>query len=376
MHVKKRYEGHRANEGRMLQGNNYFYHRDFAGKSGSIGDLRLYDDGKMTFTSYNSKMCPSATWIFKDLDTAKDFYSALDYKLLDLSYGRVSDEEFADYLSRKYPNLRVEAAEEPVNEATLMIRGGKATGLLEVVDRIAQAKNNARAQDMQGIFSHYMALSNVLNNTDGLSREQVPGKPYYTYHVSDKLHSAYKDACRELGRGYYELDGKYVPGKKDSEPQKPQTPPAPAKQATGTVMPFEQCFFAAMILDAEDYSGPRECSWIDPKNLNHVLSVYVDKNDEETPLSRKMGDLKQMYDRLEEKCLADGKAKIARVGYDHGEIDAASVPGLVHYRDVWPKGGRGARVQDETSLWMCVAPSRDKVKFDDNEWNSRPVIDV
>ena len=262
------------------------------------------------------------------------------------------------------------------NEATLMIRGGKPTGLLEVVDRIAKAKNQARAQDMQGIFSHYMALSNVLNNTDGLTREQVPGKPYYIYSVNDFLHSYYKDACRELGRGYYELDGKYVPGKNDDEKPTQQTPPAPAKKPEGTVMPFEQCFFAEMILDAEDYSGPRECSWIDPKNLNHVLSVYVDKNDEETPLSRKMGDLKQMYDRLKEKCLADGKAKIARVGYDYDEIDAASVPGLVHYRDVWPKGGRGARVQDETSLWMCVAPSRDKVKFDDNEWNSRPVIDV
>lgn len=60
------------------------------------------------------------------------------------------------------------------NEAALMIRGGKATGLLKVVDRIAQAKNQARAQDMQGIFSHYMALSNVLLNTDGITREQ-PG---------------------------------------------------------------------------------------------------------------------------------------------------------------------------------------------------------
>lgn len=280
------------------------------------------------------------------------------------------------FVKKKYEGKMPFKITGATNEATLMIRGGKATGLLEVVDRIAKAKNQARAQDMQGIFSHYMALSNVLNNTDGITREQVPGKPYYIYSVNDFLHSYYKDACRELGRGYYELDGKYVPGKKDSEPQKPQTPPAPAKQATGTVMPFEQCFFAEMILDAEDYSGPRECSWIDPKNLNHVLSVYVDKNDEETPLSRKMGDLKQMYDRLKEKCLADGKAKIARVGYDYDEIDPASVPGLVHYRDVWPKGGRGARVQDETSLWMCVAPSRDKVKFDDNEWNSRPVIDV
>lgn len=261
------------------------------------------------------------------------------------------------------------------NEASLMIRGGKATGLLEVVDRIAKAKNQARAQDMQGIFSHYMALSNVLTNTDGLTREQVPGKPYYIYSVNDFLHSYYKDACRELGRGYYELDGTYVPGKKDSEPE-PPLKAEPAKQATGTVMPFEQCFFAEMILDAEDYSGPRECSWIDPKKLNHALSVYMSDEDGVTPLSRKTGDLKQTYDRLKEKCLADGKAKATRVGYDYNAIDSASVPGLVHYRDVWPKGRLGARVQNETYLWMCVAPSRDKVKFDDNSWNSSPVIDV
>lgn len=368
------YEDRIANEARMLQGNNYSYHRDFAGKSGSIGDLRLYDDGKMTFTSYNSKKYPSATWMFKDLDTAKDFYSALDYKLLDLSYGRASDEEFADYLSHKYPNLRVEATEEPVNEATLMIRGGKATGLLEVVDRIAQAKNQARAQDMQGIFSHYMALSNVLLNTDGITREQVPGKPYYVYSVNDFLHSYYKDACRELGRGYYELDGKYVPGKKDSEPQKPQTPPAPAKKPEGTVLPFEQCFFASMILDAKDYSGGRECSWIDPKKLDHVLATYED--DDGTPLSRKMGDLKQKYDRLKEKCLADGKSKVARVGEDYGTIDSESIPDIKDYLEMWPKHSPDGRVQQATSLWMCVAPSRDKVKFDSNEWNSRPVIDV
>ena len=109
MFIKKKYEWHSANEARMLKGNNYSYNRDFAGKSGSIGDLRLYDDGKMTFTSYNSKKYPSATWKFKDLDTARTFYSAIDFMLLDLSYGNVSDEEFAEYLSRKYPNLRVEA---------------------------------------------------------------------------------------------------------------------------------------------------------------------------------------------------------------------------------------------------------------------------
>lgn len=144
MFVKKKYEGRRANEARMLQGNNYSYNRDFSGKSGSIGDLRLYDDGKMTFTSYNSKKYPSATWKFKNIDVARTFYSAIDFMLMDLSYGNVSDEEFVDYLSRKYPNLRVEASEEPVNEATLMIRGGKATGLLEVVDRIAKATGPCR----------------------------------------------------------------------------------------------------------------------------------------------------------------------------------------------------------------------------------------
>lgn len=260
------------------------------------------------------------------------------------------------------------------NEATLMIRGGKATGLLEVVDRIAQAKNQARAQDLQGIFSHYMALSNVLNNTDGLTREQVPGKPYYIYSVNDFLHSYYKDACRELGRGYYELDGKYVPGKKDSEPQKPQTPPAPAKKPEGTVLPFEQCFFASMILDAKDYSGGRECSWIDPKNLNRVLAAYED--DDGTPLSRKMSDLRQKYDRLKEKCLADGKSKVARVGEDYGTVDSDCIPDIKDYLEMWPKHSRDGRVQEATSLWMCVAPSRDKVKFDSNEWNSRPVIDV
>lgn len=258
------------------------------------------------------------------------------------------------------------------NEATLMIRGGKATGLLEVVDRIAQAKNNARAQDMQGIFSHYMALSNVLLNTDGITREQVPGKPYYTYHVSDKLYSAYKDACNELGRGYYELDGKYVRGKNFTPLQPPKA--GPAKKAIDTVMPFEQCFFASMILDAKDYSGGRECSWIDPKNLNRVLAAYED--DDGTPLSRKMGDLKQKYDRLKEKCLADGKSKVARVGKDYGTVDSDCIPDIEDYLEMWPKNSSDGRVQQATSLWMCVAPSRDKVKFDSNEWHSSPVIDV
>lgn len=275
-------------------------------------------------------------------------------------------------VQQKFVKKRMRYEGRVANEATLMLRGGKATGLLEVVDRIAKEKNQARAQDMQGIFSHYMALSNVLLNTDGITREQVPGKPYYTYHVSDKLHSAYKDACNALGRGYYELDGKYVPGKNSTSQHPPKA--EPAKQATGTVIPFEQCFFASMILDAKDYSGGRECSWIDPKKLNHVLAVYED--DDGTPLSRKMGDLKQKYDRLKEKCLADGKSKVIRVGKDYGTIDPESIPGIEDYLETWPRHSPDGRVQQATSLWMCVALSRDKVKFDDNEWNSRPVIDV
>lgn len=110
MHVKKRYESHRTNEARMLHGNNYSYKNGFAEKSGRIGDLRLYDDGKMTFTSYQSTI-PSATWKFKDLDVAKDIYFSIDFMLLDLGYGNIRDEEFADYLSRQYPNLRVEAVD-------------------------------------------------------------------------------------------------------------------------------------------------------------------------------------------------------------------------------------------------------------------------
>ena len=139
-------------------------------------------------------------------------------------------------------------------------------------------------------------------------------------------------------------------------------------------MSFEQCFFASMILAAKDYSGGRECSWIDPKNLNRVLAAYEDDNG--TLLSRKMGDLKQKYDRLKEKCLADGKPRVARVGEDYGTVDADCIPDIEDYLEMWPKNSSDGRVQQATSLWMCVAHSRDKVKFDSNEWHSSPVIDV
>ncbi len=255
------------------------------------------------------------------------------------------------------------------NEASALIRGGKPTKLFSVVNTIASLGNKARATDLTAHFVQPPGFYLMYQSTPGIIKDTSGGRPFYS--VTDDLYKQYVDACKQLGKTPWSLDGT----KQGSSPASP-VPKEPAKQATGTVMPFEQCFFAEMVLDAEDYSGPRECSWIDPRNLNHVLSVYVDKDDEETPLSRKVGDLKQIYDRLKEKCLADGKAKIACVGYDYDEIDRASVPGLTTYREVWPKGGRGARVQNETHLWMCVAPSRDKVKFDDNEWHGRPVIDV
>lgn len=265
--------------------------------------------------------------------------------------------------------MRIHVREVRTDEAALMVKGGKPTKLFAVVNTIASLGNKARSSDLTAHFVQPISFYSMLKATPGITKDTSGTRPIYS--VTDDLYKQYVNACKQLGKRPWSLEGT----KQGSAPASP-APAKPAAPAEGSVIPFDQCFFAEMILDAEDYSGPRECSWIDPKNLNHVLSTYVDRDDEETPLSRKMGDLKQIYDRLKEKCLADGKAKIARVGYDYDEIDPASVPGLVHYRDVWPKGGRGARVQNETSLWMCVAPSRDKVKFDSNEWNSRPVMDV
>lgn len=273
-----------------------------------------------------------------------------------------------DNLTRAH-SLMQHKRESSVNEASALIRGGKPTKLFAVVNTIASLGNKARSSDLTAHFVQPISFYSMLKDTPGITKDTSGTRPIYS--VTDDLYKQYVDACKQLGKRPWSLEGtKQGSAPASSAPAKPAAPAAPV---AGSVIPFEQCFFAEMVLDAEDYSGPRECSWIDPKNLNHVLSVYED--DEGTPLSRKMSDLKQKYDILKEKCLADGKAKIARVGEDYDTIDSSSVPGLTHYRDVWPKGGRGARVQRETSLWMCVAPSRDKVEFDDNEWHSRPVKD-
>lgn len=244
-----------------------------------------------------------------------------------------------------------------INEAALMIRGGKATKLFEIVNTIAELKNHARSSDLVSLFSQPLGFYTIAKSTPGIKRTVEGKRPFYS--VTNELYQQYVDACKQLGI-------KPVP-LYDS----PSQPASQKASDAGSVIPFEQCFFAEMVLDAEDYSGPRECSWIDPKNLNHVLSVYEDY--EGTPLSRRLGDLKQLYETLKESFLKDGQPRVARVGEDYDTIDAASVPGLKTYQEVWPKGGRGARVQKETSLCMCVAASRDKVAFDDNEWNSCPI---
>lgn len=244
------------------------------------------------------------------------------------------------------------------NEASTLTRGGHPTKLFDVVELILKNGGSVRGKDLKPLFPQLPALYSLLKSEPGIIRDTAGAFP--TLSVSDDLYQRYVASCKEMNRPYYD--------------QKGVQQGAPAKQATGAVMPFEQCFFASMILDAKDYSGGRECSWIDPKKLNHVLATYED--DDGTLLSRKMGDLKQKYDLLKEKCLADGKSKVIRVGKDYGTIDPESIPGIEDYLEMWPKHSPDGRVQQATSLWMCVAPSRDKVKFDSNEWNRLPVIDV
>lgn len=271
-----------------------------------------------------------------------------------------------DNLTRAHSLMQQRKQESSVNEASALIRGGKPTKLFAVVNTIASLGNKARSSDLTAHFVQPIGFYSMLKDTPGIIKDTSGTRPLYS--VSDDLYKQYVDACKQLGKRPWSLEGT----KPGSAPASP-APAKPAAPAAGSVIPFDQCFFAEMILDAKDYSGGRECSWIDPKNLNHVLSVYED--DEGTPLSRKMGDLKQKYDILKEKCLADGKAKVSCVGEDYGTIDSESIPGIKDYLEMWPKHSPDGRVQQATSLWMCVAPSRDKVEFDSNEWNSRPVKD-
>ena len=260
--------------------------------------------------------------------------------------------------------MKIRVREAAVHEASALIKGDKPTKLFAVVNTIASLGNKARSSDLTVHFVRPISFYSMLKATPGIIKNTSGTRPIYS--VSDDLYKQYVDACKQLGKRPWSLEGT----RQGSTPVSP-APAKPAAPAAGSVIPFDQCFFAEMELDAEDYSGPRECSWIDPKNLNHVLSVYEDKED--TPLSRKLGDLKQLYETLKEGFLKDGQPRVAFVGDDYDTIDSGSVPGLTHYRDVWPKGGRGARVQKETSLCICAAASRDKVVFDRNDWHSCPI---
>ena len=275
----------------------------------------------------------------------------------------LDDRIWSDNLVKVYNKMN----NESVNEATLMIRGGKPTGLLDVVDRIAQAKNKARAQNLQGIYSHYMALSQLLTNTAGIKRELVPGKPYYEYSVTDDLYRQYVDACKALKLDYYTLDGQLV----RNAPSKPAEPPKPAaSSSTGACIPFEQCFYAKCWPDAEDYGGDPEYSWIKPGDLKKALeyfdpegAIWDDDKSYNGFLDRYMPDLKAAYDKAIKEYAATGKAKAIEVGNSYDRVPKDLVPGLTTLYTVWPwPEARGARYQRECSLYMAIGP-RDKFKF-------------
>lgn len=169
------------------------------------------------------------------------------------------------------------------------------------------------------------------------------------------------------------MDAKHIPY--DEPRSNVKNEPASKENNSSTkIMPFEQCFLAELILDAEDYQGPRECCWIKPSDLNEVLRTYVTIDDEE---KLNINELKEKYEKAKNKIL-NGETKYGcmrmRIGEDYGEIPSSCVPGLKHYLRSWPGGTRDSRTQRETTLWMCVAPSRDFFKIDDNSWNNYPVV--
>ena len=169
------------------------------------------------------------------------------------------------------------------------------------------------------------------------------------------------------------MDAKHIPY--DEPRSNVKNEPAPKENNSSTkIIPFEQCFLAELILDAEDYQGPRECCWIKPSDLNEVLRTYVTPDEEE---NLNINDLKEKYEKAKNKIL-NGETKYGcmrmRVGEDYGEISSSCVPDLKHYLSSWPGGTRDSRTQRETTLWMCVAPSRDFFKFNDDSWSNYPVV--
>lgn len=241
-----------------------------------------------------------------------------------------------------------------------LIRGGKGTNTFKIMNYIVQQGGEARTMDIARALLNGNGMNTIAilrdKNTEYFRRRKEGNKSFWS--------------LSELGKQEYrkakELLGVETPVKNVEKEDK--------HVSTGkSIMPFEECFFATLILDAEDYSGGRECSWVSPSNLKKVLDVYTDE-DENEPLSKNMSKLREKYERLAAK-VKEGilPNAVAHLGSDYDEVSKEWVPDLKDLYEVWPKNGRGARIQRETSLWMCVAPSRKDVEFDDNEWNSRPV---
>ena len=242
-----------------------------------------------------------------------------------------------------------------------LIRGGKGTNTFKIMDYIVQqGGGEARTMDIARTFLNgngQNAITILRDKNSEFFRQRKEGNKSF-WSLSDFGKQEYRKAK--------ELLGSETPAKKIEKEVKPVS--------TGkSVMPFEECFFATLILDAEDYSGGRECSWVSPKNVRNVLDTYVD-DDESEPLSKNMNKLREKYEKLANRVKSGELPNaVAYLGSDYDEVDKEWVPDLKDLYDVWPRNGRGARVQRETSLWMCVAPSRKVVEFDSNEWNSRPV---
>lgn len=248
-----------------------------------------------------------------------------------------------------------------------LIRGGKGTNTFKIMDYIVKQGGEARTMD----------IAHTLLNGNGMNTITILRDKNSEYFVKRKEGNKTFWSLSDFGKQEYrkakELLGGETPVKKSEAPVKKIEREDKPVSTGKSVMPFEECFFATLVLDAEDYSGGRECSWVSPKNVRNVLDTYVD-DEESEPLSKNMSKLREKYEKLANKVKSGELPNaVAYLGSDYDEVDKEWVPDLKDLYDVWPRNGRGARVQRETSLWMCVAPSRKVVEFDSDEWNSRPV---
>lgn len=248
-----------------------------------------------------------------------------------------------------------------------LIRGGKGTNTFKIMNYIVQQGGEARTMDIAHTYLNGNGQNAITilrdKNSEYFHQRKEGNKSFWS--LTDFGKQEYRKA-KEL------LDGA-APAKKVEAPVKKVEKEVKPVSSGKSIMPFEECFFATLILDAEDYSGGRECSWVSPQNVRKVLDTYEDKDDGE-PLSNNMSKLREIYAKLANRVKSGELPNaVAYLGSDYDTVSKEWVPDLKDLYDVWPKGGRGARVQRETGLWMCVAPSRKAVVFDDNEWNSRPV---